>query len=101
MTASTNEPRRVRVERNIYRRTNSAGHTIYEVGYRDSSGRQRWHTVAGGITAALLMVSQNAERLAALDEREAGNHRQVGDSLAELTRLAADSSGAECVGSVG
>ena len=43
------------------------------------------------LTAALLMVSQHAERLAALDEREAGHHRQVGESLAELARLAAES----------
>ena len=37
------------------------------------------------------MISQNAERLAALDEREAGHHRQVRESLAELARLAAES----------
>jgi hypothetical protein len=43
------------------------------------------------ITAALLMVSQHAERLAALDEREAGHHRQLGEGLAELGRLAAES----------
>jgi integrase len=44
--------RRERVERNIYRRQDRAGHTIYEVGFRDSPGRQRWRTVVGGIIAA-------------------------------------------------
>ena len=40
--------RRVRVERNIYRRPSG----VYEVGFRDGGGKQRWRTVAGGITAA-------------------------------------------------
>lgn len=44
--------RRVRVERNIYRRQDADGHVIHEVGYRDSTGRQRWRTVEGGIMAA-------------------------------------------------
>ena len=43
--------RRERVERNIYRRT-SGGRTVFEIGYRDSAGRQRWRTIEGGITAA-------------------------------------------------
>jgi integrase len=41
-------PRRVRVERGIYRRPTG----VLEVGYRDERGRQRWRTVAGGILAA-------------------------------------------------
>ena len=41
-------PRRVRVERNIYRRASG----VYEVGFKDGAGRQRWRTVEGGITAA-------------------------------------------------
>ena len=40
--------RRIRVERNIYRRASGA----YEVGFRDVSGKQRWRTIHGGITAA-------------------------------------------------
>jgi Phage integrase, N-terminal SAM-like domain len=47
MSAST-PPRRVRVERNIYRRTNG----VFEVGFKDSAGVQRWRTVQGGIMAA-------------------------------------------------
>jgi integrase len=41
-------PRRVRVDRNIYQRSTG----VYEVGFKDGSGRQRWRTVDGGITAA-------------------------------------------------
>lgn len=41
-------PRRVSVERNIYRRASG----VYEVGFKDVDGRQRWRTVDGGITAA-------------------------------------------------
>lgn len=48
MTPDQVSPRRVRVERNIYRRPSG----VYEVGFKDGSGRQRWRTVDGGITAA-------------------------------------------------
>ncbi len=48
MTGSTNAPRRVRVERNIYRRPTG----VLEVGFKDASGIQRWRTVEGGIMAA-------------------------------------------------
>lgn len=41
-------PRRVRVERNIYRRASG----VYEVGFKDVAGKQRWRTVEGGITSA-------------------------------------------------
>jgi integrase len=44
--------RRVRVEQNIYCRRDAGGRTVYEVGFRDSTGRQRWRRVDGGITAA-------------------------------------------------
>ena len=46
--SSPNPTRRVRVERNIYRRSTG----VFEVGYRDSAGRQRWRTVDGGVTVA-------------------------------------------------
>jgi len=42
------QPRRVRIERNIYRRASG----VYEVGFKDATGKQRWRTVDGGITAA-------------------------------------------------
>jgi hypothetical protein len=44
-------PRRVRVERNIYRRASG----VYEVGFKDATGKQRWRTVDGGITAARVL----------------------------------------------
>lgn len=45
---ASDAPRRVRVERNIYRRPSGT----YEVGFKDVDGRQRWRTIDGGITAA-------------------------------------------------
>jgi len=48
MATDSSQPRRIRVERNIYRRASGA----YEVGFKDGSGKQRWRTVQGGITAA-------------------------------------------------
>jgi integrase len=47
-------PRRERVERNIYRR----GSGVYEVGFKDAAGKQRWRTVDGGITAARALRDQ-------------------------------------------
>lgn len=52
MSKANATARRARVERNIYRRRDASGHIVHEVGYRDSAGRQRWRTVAGGIMAA-------------------------------------------------
>ena len=48
MSASRDAPRRVRVERNIYRRSTG----VLEVGFKDAAGIQRWRTVDGGIMAA-------------------------------------------------
>jgi integrase len=48
MAEAAGSPRRERVERNIYRRSTS----VFEVGFRDAAGKQRWRTVTGGITAA-------------------------------------------------
>ena len=48
MSKPTLAPRRVRVERNIYRRPSGA----FEVGFKDGAGVQRWRTVDGGILAA-------------------------------------------------
>jgi integrase len=48
MAESSPAPRRVRVERGIYRRPTG----VLEVGFKDEVGRQRWRTVDGGILAA-------------------------------------------------
>lgn len=63
---SSTAPRRVRVERNIYRRASG----VHEVGFKDGAGRQRWRTLDGGITAAravrdeLLVRPSRGERVA-------------------------------------
>jgi len=41
MANDSHQPRRVRVERNIYRRANG----VYEIGFKDGSRKQRWKTV--------------------------------------------------------
>ncbi len=78
MSESSPEPRRVRAERNIYRRASG----VYEIGFKDASGRQRWRTVDGGITAARAvrddLLSQRAR-----GERVASNGRlRFGDAAA-------------------
>jgi integrase len=48
MSPQNDTPRRVRVERNIYRRPTG----VLEVGFKDAAGIQRWRTIDGGIMAA-------------------------------------------------
>jgi integrase len=66
MSKAKTTGRRVRVERNIYRRSTGA----LEVGVKDGSGAQRWRSVDGGIGAAralrdeLLSGRAGGERLA-------------------------------------
>jgi integrase len=48
MAESTSTPRRVRVERGIYRRSTG----VLEVAYKDEIGLLRWQTIDGGILAA-------------------------------------------------
>lgn len=52
MSQGTREPRRHAVERGVYQRTDRYGKTVFEIGWRDAQGTQRWRTVEGGITAA-------------------------------------------------
>src|SRR5689334_11363455 len=65
-TANTKSPRRVRVERNLYRRPDGK----FEVGYRDSASKQRWKGPFDTITAArrqrdaLLGAKANGDRVA-------------------------------------
>ncbi|HEV7938054.1 MAG TPA: tyrosine-type recombinase/integrase [Solirubrobacteraceae bacterium] len=66
MSKSNATARRVRVERNIYRRPTG----VFEIGFKDGAGVQRWRTVEGGITAAralrdeLLAARGRGERVA-------------------------------------
>jgi integrase len=78
MGENSAQPRRIRVERNIYRRASG----VYEIGFKDEAGRQRWHTVDGGITAARAvrndLLSQRAR-----GERVTNNRRlRFGDAAA-------------------
>jgi integrase len=76
---SSTAPRRVRVERNIYRRASG----VYEVGFKDGAGRQRWRTVDGGITAARAVRDELLVR-GAHGERVASNARlRFGDAAAQ------------------
>jgi integrase len=76
---SSAAPRRVRVERNIYRRASG----VYEVGFKDGAGRQRWRTVDGGITAARAARDELLVRRAR-GERIASNARlRFGDAAAQ------------------
>lgn len=80
-TADDNSPapRRVRVERNIYRRASG----VYEVGFKDGAGRQRWRTVDGGITAARAVRDELLVRRSH-GERVASNARlRFGDAAAQ------------------
>jgi hypothetical protein len=78
MSKHENAPRRVRVERNIYRRPTG----VYEVGFKDSGGRQRWRTVDGGITAARAVRDELLSRRAR-GERVASDARlRFGDAAA-------------------
>ena len=75
---SSAAPRRVRVERNIYRRASG----VYEVGFKDGASRQRWRTVDGGITAARAVRDELLVRRSR-GERVASNARlRFGDAAA-------------------
>ena len=60
MPEASSAPRRVRVERAIYRRSTG----VLEVCFRDESGRLRWRTVDGGILAARRLRDDLAARKA-------------------------------------
>ena len=51
-------------ERGIYTRVNADGQTVFEIGWRDSSGKQRWRRVDGGITAARAALAAEHTRRA-------------------------------------
>lgn len=52
MDKSKSPSRRQRVQPGIYTRTDAAGRETFEIGFRDSQGKQRWRRVQGGIKAA-------------------------------------------------
>jgi integrase len=72
------QPRRIRVERNIYRRASG----VYEVGFKDGSGRQRWRTVQGGITAARAMRDELLARRGRGERVEVRTRLRLADAAA-------------------
>jgi len=60
MTNPSSPPRRVRVERGVYRRPDGS----LEIGWRDAQGKQRWKAVDGGIKAARGALAQEHARRA-------------------------------------
>lgn len=60
MAEASSTPRRVRVERAIYRRPTG----VLEVCFKDENGRLRWRTVDGGILAARKLRDDLAARRA-------------------------------------
>jgi Phage integrase family/Phage integrase, N-terminal SAM-like domain len=79
MSPESADRRRIRVERNIYRRASGA----HEVGIRDASGKQRWRTVQGGITAARAVRDELLARRGRGEQVEAKTLQRFGEAAAE------------------
>jgi hypothetical protein len=76
---SSTAPRRVRVERNIYRRPSG----VHEVGFKDGAGRQRWRTVDGGITAARAVRDELLVRRSRGEQVATNARLRFGDAAAQ------------------
>jgi hypothetical protein len=79
MADSSPSPRRVRVERNIYRRATG----VYEVGFKDAAGKQRWRTVQGGITAARVVREELVARRNRGEQVETNMRLRFADAAAK------------------
>lgn len=71
----------VKGHRGVYYRVNSQGKRRYSIGYTDSDGRWRWHTVPGGLKDATAALADVRARLGK-GERVAPT-RQTFDDVAE------------------
>jgi integrase len=69
-----NTGRRTRIETGIYVRSAADGKPVYEIGWRDARGRQRWRRVQGGIKAARAALAE-AHTARARGERVATDPR--------------------------
>lgn len=78
MATDSSQPRRIRIERNIYRRASG----VYEVGFKDVSGKQRWRTVQGGITAARAVRDELLARRGRGERVEAKTRLSLADAAA-------------------
>ena len=80
MSEQSSSRRRERVEPNIYKRSNAAGVDVFEIGYRDAAGTQRWRTVEGGITAARSVRNDLLGRKARHERVSANPRLRFGDA---------------------
>jgi hypothetical protein len=69
------------VERGIYKRIGAERKAVYEIGFRDAQGKQRWRRVHGGITAARAALA-DAHATRARGERVAADPRLRFDDAA-------------------
>jgi integrase len=89
MTESSSPSRRERVERGIYKRTATREVNgkmklvdLFEIGFRDAQGTQRWRRVEGGVTAARKALAE-AHAARGRGERVAADPRLTFDSAAD------------------
>ena len=81
--AESNQPsRRQRVEPGIYTRTDATGRQAFEIGFRDSQGKQRWRRVEGGIKAARRALA-DAHAARGRGERVAADPRMTFNAAAD------------------
>jgi len=78
MADPSSSPRRVRVERNIYRRATG----VFEVGFKDGAGK-RWRTVQGGITAARAVREELVARRNRGEQVQTNTRRCFADAAAK------------------
>src|SRR5438874_10544087 len=84
MQPEPKQPRRVRVERGIYRNPSTGG---YEIQYTDSDGRCRWRVVPGGLREARIARAEIQARL--------GRGERVAPSRRPLSAVAEEWLGAQ------
>jgi integrase len=66
----------------IYRRVAADGRAVFEIGYRDRDGRQRWQTVAGGLQDAVV-AREEARGRVRRGERSAPSRVRFADLAGE------------------
>lgn len=78
MIEHATQSRRTRVEQNIYRRPSG----VFEVGFKDAGGKQRWRTVDGRITAARAMRNELLSQRSRGEQMPASSRLHFGDAAA-------------------
>lgn len=85
MSNSNSPSRRQRVEPGIYTRTDAQGRTVFEIGFRDVQGRQRWRRVEDNVISGKVRPAGLKDARAALAEAHAARSR--GERVAADPRL--------------